>query len=280
VFELDSIVCKVCHKITFLFCLSYNNQNFKKEERYMLGIIGGTGLTELANLNIHRRFIARTPYGEPSQPLVFGDINGHEVVFLARHGGGHTIPPHAVNYRANLWALNSVGVCELLSIATVGGIHQQLRPGDIVLPNQMIDYTYGRKNTFYDGIEQPVKHIDFTNPYSEAMRNKCLEAAKSIQQPLVTEGVYACVQGPRLETAAEINRLERDGSTIVGMTGMPEAVLARELEIDYAALCPVANYAAGRGNSVNGIKLDDAVLLLGHTMIHVMKVIEQLVKRT
>jgi 5'-methylthioinosine phosphorylase len=112
------------------------------------------------------------------------------------------------------------------------------------------------------------------------MRNKCLEAAKSIQQPLVTEGVYACVQGPRLETAAEINRLERDGSTIVGMTGMPEAVLARELEIDYAALCPVANYAAGRGNSVNGIKLDDAVLLLGHTMIHVMKVIEQLVKRT
>jgi 5'-methylthioinosine phosphorylase len=246
----------------------------------MLGIIGGTGLTELANLNIHRRYIARTPYGEPSQPLVFGDINGKEVVFLARHGGGHTIPPHSVNYRANLWALNSVGVCELLSVATVGGIHQQLRPGDIVLPDQIIDYTYGRKNTFHDGIEQAVKHIDFTHPYSESLRKKCFDAAQSIGQPLVSSGVYACVQGPRLETAAEINRLEKDSATIVGMTGMPEAVLARELNLDYAAVCPVANYAAGRGDSMHGIKLDDAVLLLGHTMIKVMKIIEQLVKVT
>ena len=246
----------------------------------MLGIIGGTGLTDLANLNVHRRFIARTPYGEPSQPLVFGDVNGSEVVFLARHGGGHTIPPHAVNYRANLWALHSVGVRELLSVATVGGIHQQLRPGDIVIPDQIIDYTYGRKNTFYDGIEQPVKHIDFTNPYTESMRKKCFDAAKSVQQPFVPSGVYACVQGPRLETAAEINRLERDGATIVGMTGMPEAVLARELGVSYAAICPIANYAAGRGDSVNGIKFEDAVVLLGSTMTKVMKIIEQLTKVT
>lgn len=130
----------------------------------MLGIIGGTGLTALDNLNISKRLIVRTPYGEPSQPLVFGEINGKEVVFLARHGGGHTIPPHAVNYRANIWALHSVGVCDLLSVATVGGIAQNLIPGDIVLPNQILDYTYGRSNTYHDGIELPVRHIDFTQP--------------------------------------------------------------------------------------------------------------------
>jgi 5'-methylthioinosine phosphorylase len=246
----------------------------------MLGIIGGTGLTQLANLNVHRRFIARTPYGEPSQPLVFGDINGRDVVFLARHGGGHTIPPHAVNYRANLWALHSVGVCDLLSVATVGGISQESEPGAIIVPDQIIDYTYGRKNTFHDGIEQPVKHIDFTYPYNEALRQKCLDAAQTIAQPMLAGGVYACVQGPRLETAAEVNRLERDGATIVGMTGMPEAVLARELGLKYAALCPVANYAAGRRDSIDGIKFDEVIELLRHSMVNVMKVIEQLAKVT
>jgi 5'-methylthioadenosine phosphorylase len=246
----------------------------------MLGIIGGTGLTELPNLNIHRRLIARTPYGEPSQPLVFGDVDGVEVVFLARHGGGHTIPPHAVNYRANIWALHSVGVCELLAVATVGGIHLQLRPADIVLPNQIIDYTHGRKNTYHDGIELPVKHIDFTEPYSAEMRRKCLRAAQKIAQPLIEEGVYACVQGPRLETAAEINKLERDGATIVGMTGMPEAVLARELGVAYAAVCPVANYAAGRGDSINGIQFEGVIPLLNQTMLKVMRLIEQIAKES
>jgi 5'-methylthioadenosine phosphorylase len=244
----------------------------------MLGIIGGTGLTELANLNIHRRLIARTPYGEPSQPLVFGDISGVEVVFLARHGGGHTIPPHAVNYRANLWALHSVGVCELLAVATVGGIHASLRPGNIVLPNQIIDYTHGRKNTYHDGIELPVKHIDFTEPYSSAMRQKCINAAAELQQPIIEHGVYACVQGPRLETAAEILRYERDGATLVGMTGMPEAALARELNIAYAALCPVANYAAGKGDSVHGIHFEAVMPLLNQTMHQVRQLIEAIVK--
>lgn len=246
----------------------------------MLGIIGGTGLTELSNLNIHRRLIARTPYGEPSQPLVFGDVDGVEVVFLARHGGGHTIPPHAVNYRANIWALHSVGVCELLAVATVGCIDQQLKPSDIVLPNQIIDYTHGRKNTYHDGIELPVKHIDFTEPYSVEMRQKCLRAAQKVNQPLVEAGVYACVQGPRLETAAEINKLERDGATIVGMTGMPEAALARELGVDYAAICPVANYAAGRGESLSGIQLEAVMPLLNQTMQKVMHLIEQIAKES
>lgn len=244
----------------------------------MLGIIGGTGLAELANLTVQKRLIARTPYGEASQPLVFGEINGEQVVFLARHGAGHTIPPHAVNYRANIWALQSVGVTKLLAIATVGGIGSTLRPGDIVLPNQIIDYTHGRKNTYHDGVELPVKHIDFTEPYDGQLREACLRAAHKINQALHESGVYACVQGPRLETAAEINRLERDGATLVGMTGMPEAVLARELGIAYAALCPVANYAAGRGDSLKEIRFETLMALLNQTMIKVMTLIEQLVK--
>lgn len=239
----------------------------------MLGIIGGTGLTALDNLNISKRLIVRTPYGEPSQPLVFGEINGKEVVFLARHGGGHTIPPHAVNYRANIWALHSVGVCDLLAVATVGGIAPHLSPGDIVLPNQIIDYTYGRSNTYHDGIELPVRHIDFTQPYSQAMRERCLKAAADIGDGLIDGGVYACVQGPRLETAAEINRYERDGATIVGMTGMPEAVLARELGVSYAAICPVANFAAGRGDSAQSIQFEQVMPLLQQTMDKVRAVI-------
>lgn len=244
----------------------------------MLGIIGGTGLAELANLTVQKRLIARTPYGEASQPLVFGEINGEQVVFLARHGAGHTIPPHAVNYRANIWALQSVGVTKLLAIATVGGIGTTLKPGDIVLPDQIIDYTHGRKNTYHDGVELPVKHIDFTEPYDAQLRQACMHAAHKINQSIHEAGVYACVQGPRLETAAEINRLERDGATIVGMTGMPEAVLARELNIAYAALCPVANYAAGRGDSLKEIRFETLMALLNQTMVKVMALIEQIVK--
>jgi 5'-methylthioinosine phosphorylase len=242
----------------------------------MLGIIGGTGLTQLRCLAITRREIARTPYGEASQPLIFGELAGREVIFLARHGGGHTIPPHAVNYRANIWALQQAGVDSLLAIATVGGIASDLNPGDIVLPNQLIDYTHGRKNTYHDGIELPVKHIDFTEPYSASLRKICLQAAGNIQQKLVETGVYACVQGPRLETAAEINRLERDGATIVGMTGMPEAALARELGVHYAALCPVVNQAAGRGNSANGINFADISANLEITMQKVCALIEEI----
>lgn len=242
----------------------------------MLGIIGGTGLTQLKNLKETRRQIARTPYGEASQPLVFGKLAGREVVFLARHGGGHTIPPHAVNYRANVWALHAVGVKNLLAIATVGGIASDLNPGDIALPHQIIDYTHGRDSTYHDGVELPVKHIDFTEPYSAGLRKTCLQAAGNIQQPLHDGGVYACVQGPRLETAAEINRLEHDGATMVGMTGMPEAALARELGLHYAALCPVANHAAGRGSSTHGIQYEDLSEVLVLTVQKVLVLIEEI----
>ena len=242
----------------------------------MLGIIGGTGLTQLSCLQISRREIARTPYGEASQPLIFGDLAGVEVVFLARHGAGHTIPPHAVNYRANIWALHAAGVNNLLAIATVGGIASQLQAGDVVLPDQLIDYTHGRQNTYHDGIELPVKHIDFTEPYSSTLRSIFIQAASNIKQALVETGVYACVQGPRLETAAEINRLERDGATVVGMTGMPEAVLARELNMHYAVLCPVVNHAAGRGDSSKGINFSDISSNLERTMHKVCALIQEI----
>jgi 5'-methylthioinosine phosphorylase len=242
----------------------------------MLGIIGGTGLTQLSCLQRSRREIARTPYGEASQPLVFGSLAGVEVAFLARHGTGHTIPPHAVNYRANIWALHAAGVTNLLAIATVGGISSQLKTGDIVMPDQLIDYTHGRENTYHDGIVMPVKHIDFTSPYSSMLRNMFKQAAANINQALCDGGVYACVQGPRLETAAEINRLERDGATIVGMTGMPEAILAHELGIHYAALCPVVNLAAGRGDSSQGINFADISANLERTMQKVCGLIEEI----
>ena len=243
----------------------------------MLGIIGGTGLTQLANLKIKRRQIMRTPYGEPSGPLSYGDICGYEVVFLPRHGHGHAIPPHLVNYRANIWALHSEGVREIISIGAVCGITQNLSLGMITLPDQIIDYTHGRKNTFFDGGDLPVNHIDFTEPYCPHLRSLCLEAAGNIGETLLDGGVYACVQGPRLDTAAEINRLEKDGATLVGMTGMPEAALARELEMRYAALCPIVNYAAGRGGGKHDIQSEDMSKVLNGTMELVRKLIERVV---
>lgn len=243
----------------------------------MLGIIGGTGLTQLANLEITHRQVIRTPYGEPSGALTFGNVNGHQVVFLARHGYGHTIPPHLVNYRANMWALHSQGVRDVVSVATVGGIAAGLTPGSIVIPNQIIDYTYGRKNTFHDGVEEQVTHIDFTEPYAENLRALCMRAAHNAGEGFVDGGTYAAVQGPRLETAAEINRLDRDGATMVGMTGMPEAALAREIGIDYAAVCVVANHAAGRGSSAKKIHYDEIQQVVSETMCRVRNILEQLV---
>lgn len=244
----------------------------------MLAIIGGTGLTKLENLIIKRREIVRTVYGDPSQPLIFGEVNGKEVVFLARHGSGHSIPPHAVNYRANVAALQQVGVTHIASVATVGGIHADLAAGVIAVPEQVIDYTFGRQSTYFDGDENPVKHIDFTQPFCESLRKQWILAANKASVSIVDHGVYAVMQGPRLETAAEINRLEKDGATMVGMTVMPEAALARELDIRYAAICPVANFAAGRGDSAIGISFDVLVKNLESTMLRVCNIIEHLVE--
>lgn len=244
----------------------------------MLGIIGGTGLTQLANLEVTRRQVVRTPYGEPSGALTFGMLNGREVVFLARHGYGHTIPPHAVNYRANVWALHSEKVSRVVSVASVGGIRNDLKPGALVIPSQIIDYTHGRKHTFFDGPDQPVTHVDFTHPYCNRLRASLREAARRSGQPIVEGGIYATTQGPRLESAAEIDRLERDGADMVGMTGMPEAALARELGLRYAALAVVVNHAAGRGDSADAIHLEQINAVLKAAMIQVRSLLEKLVE--
>jgi 5'-deoxy-5'-methylthioadenosine phosphorylase len=243
----------------------------------MLAIIGGSGLTKLANLEITHRQVIRTPYGEPSGPLTFGRIQSHEIIFLARHGYGHTIPPHEVNYRANIWALHSQGVEDVVAVNSVGGIHALLAPGVIAIPDQILDYTYGRKHTFFEGADRPVNHVDFTHPYTETLRARCIAAAKRCNIGAVNNGVYAAVQGPRLETKAEIDRLERDGATMVGMTGMPEASLAREMELCYAAITVVANHAAGRGASSEKIELDAIYKVLEDGMANVRHILEALV---
>jgi len=242
----------------------------------MLGIIGGSGLTQLASLDVSHREVVRTPYGEPSGAVTFGQISGQPAMFLARHGHGHTIPPHEVNYRANIWALCKRGATGIVSVASVGGIRANLAPGDIVIPHQIIDYTWCRKSTYHEGEGCTVTHIDFTEPYDRALRQAILLAASDVGIPFHTSAVYAATQGPRLETAAEIDRLERDGADVVGMTGMPEAVLARELGVPYAAINVVANYAAGRADSKDGISFEAIDGVLRESMQRVRLVIERL----
>lgn len=243
----------------------------------MLAIIGGSGLTQLSCLEVSRHEVVRTPYGEPSSTLAFGRIGRQEVVFLARHGHGHTIPPHRVNYRANLWALvRAAGASGVISVASVGGIRADLAPGCLVVPHQVIDYTAGRPHTFHDGGEAPVVHVDFTEPYDRPLRERLLCAGRAAGIALVDGAVYAATQGPRLETAAEITRLERDGADIVGMTGMPEAALARELETPYAAVCAVANWAAGRGDSASFIAFDRIEAVLQESLGRARRLIEHL----
>lgn len=242
----------------------------------MLAIIGGTGLTRLSTLAVTHRQVIRTPYGEPSAALVFGELAGHRALFLARHGHGHTIPPHRVNYRANLWALKEQGASCILAVASVGAI-RGCRPGELVLPHQLIDYTWGRPQTFFDGGDQQVVHVDFTRPYAQRVRAICLTGARRGRIALQDGGVYGAVSGPRLETAAEIDRMDRDGATLVGMTGMPEAGLARELGVDYASVCVVVNHAAGRGDSVASVSMETIANVLESAMDRVRALIEHVV---
>ena len=243
----------------------------------MLAIIGGSGLTQLANLEVTHREVMRTPYGDPSGAVTFGQLGGQPVAFLARHGYGHTIPPHEVNYRANLWALHKIGASGVVSVASVGSIRADLKPGDIVIPHQIIDYTWGRKSTYHEGCGVAVRHVDFTDPYDPALRQQLIEAAARAGMTVSDAAVYAVTQGPRLETAAEIDRFERDGADLVGMTAMPEAVLARELGLPYAAINLVANYAAGRADSRHGISFDAIEQVLQESMGRVRTIIAALV---
>ncbi len=211
-----------------------------------LAIIGGTGLSKMDSLTVASSQQLKTPFGTPSVPYILGSINGKEIIFLARHGNPHTIPPHKVNYRANIWALKELGVSEIIAVAAVGGITSAMAPAHIAIPDQIIDYSYGREHTFFADDLETVSHIDFTFPYTQQLRERLIQAAKQQNIAISIEGTYGCTQGPRLESAAEIKRMERDGCDLVGMTGMPEAALARELNIDYAAIAVVANWGAGK----------------------------------
>ncbi|MCG7598709.1 S-methyl-5'-thioinosine phosphorylase [Halomonas sp. McH1-25] len=229
----------------------------------MLAIIGGTGLTTMAGLDVLKRQSAETPLGAASASVVQGTLNGHDLLFLARHGHPYKLPPHRINYRANLWALKQAGATRIIGVNAVGGIDASLLPGALVVPDQIIDYTVGRECTYFDGRFKPLKHIDFSWPYRASLRAELLDAGKKAGETLEDGGIYGCTQGPRLETAAEIARMARDGCRLVGMTGMPEATLARELDIDYACLALVVNPAAGMTDREISLAEIDAVISRG-----------------
>ncbi|MFN2360357.1 MAG: S-methyl-5'-thioinosine phosphorylase [Marinobacter sp.] len=218
--------------------------------RHPVGIIGGTGLTTLSGLKITDERSVNTPWGQPTSALVEGRLGDQTVVFLARHGNPHRIPPHQVNYRANLQALHDAGVRTVVGVNAVGGIHPDMGPAHIVIPDQIIDYTWGRASTFFEGELEETTHIDFTWPYTEKARQILITAARDEGVAFSGFGVYAATQGPRLETAAEVRKLERDGCDLVGMTGMPEASLAAELQMNYVCLALVVNHAAGKSDHI------------------------------
>ena len=235
-----------------------------------IAIIGGTGLSTLKNLAIQKTCTVHTPYGDPSDILTIAKFAEQEIIFLPRHGNAHTIPPHKINYRANIHALKQNDVEAIIAVNAVGGITAEMYPGRIAIPSQIIDYTYAREHTFYTDNLAPVQHIDFSYPYSNALRKKftTLDSIKAMQ--VFLGGVYAATQGPRLETAAEIDKLEKDGCDIVGMTGMPEAALARELDIQYIAICLVVNWAAGKTNKLITIPMIEQHLTTGMDKIQLI----------
>lgn len=208
-----------------------------------VGIIAGSGFNEFEGVSVRDVRKVSTPYGEPSDSYRICEFKENEFVFLARHGSPHRLQPHRINYRANIWGLRDLGVERILSINAVGGINTGLRPGDIVITDQIIDVTSNRANTFYDS--DKVIHIDFTEPYCNELRNALFTAGSRKDVALVNGGTYISVNGPRLETAAEIALFARNGGDVVGMTGMPEACLARELEICFSCIAVVTNSAAG-----------------------------------
>ena len=241
----------------------------------LLGIIGGSGLAQYPGLEITEQKQVETPYGEPSAAIKMGTLNGKKVAFLPRHGDRHSIPPHRINYRANIHALKVIGVTDILAVAAVGGITDKYAPGLLSVPDQIIDYTHSREQSFFSERFRADNHTDFTWPYDAELRQVLLNAAIDASLSAHDGATYAAVQGPRLETAAEIRRLERDGCDLVGMTGMPEACLAREAELRYATLTIVANWAAGKTENVltmteiqqtlaNGI--DDVKSIIAHVI--------------
>ena len=236
-----------------------------------LAIIGGTGLTQLNGLSIIKRETLTTPYGMPSADFITGEYHQKDIIFLARHGNPHTIAPHKINYRANIWGLKHLGVEKIIAVAAVGGITPEMAPAHIAIPDQIIDYSHSRLQTFFEDENYPVTHIDFTYPYNRALRAALIMAAAKADITISPIGTYGCTQGPRLETAAEIKRMEKDGCDLVGMTGMPETSLAKELEMDYAAISVIANWAAGK--TAGEITMAEIERHLHNGMINVAKLL-------
>jgi 5'-methylthioadenosine phosphorylase/5'-methylthioinosine phosphorylase len=220
----------------------------------VLGIIGGSGFGALPRAEVIDRQWVDTPYGAPSAELVTLRHAGQTFLFLPRHGGGHSIPPHAINYRANIQALKDSGVTEIVALGAVGGIAADCGPLRLCVPDQLIDYTWGRLGSFFDGADGDVVHTDLTQPFTQSLRVRLLAAAQALRLEVRDGGAYGVTQGPRLETAAEIQRMQRDGCDLVGMTAMPEAALARERGIGYALLAFVVNWAAGKGDGEVGME--------------------------
>jgi len=216
-----------------------------------VAIIGGSALPSLNKMQMIEEYDIETPYGATSAPLQKGLFAGREIVFLDRHGITRTTPPHKINYRANIWALKELGIKYIVGISIVGGIRADMTPGHFAFPDQLIDYTYNRPATFFEDDFNFNRHIDFTYPYCRQLHSKLVDAAQELGLNFSDDATYAVTQGPRFETVAEVNLLERDGCDIIGMTAMPEAVLARELEMNYACVAIVGTKAAGRSDGFN-----------------------------
>lgn len=215
--------------------------------RVKIGVIGGTGVYNPDILNNVETKVITTPYGQIE--LTIGEYNGKKIAFLPRHGGGHTVPPHKINYRGNIAALKFIGVEKIIATAAVGSVNKDLEPGSLVLIDQFIDFTKNRPSTFFEG-ENGVLHIDLTNPYCPDLCKVIRNAAQEINLPINCGGTYVCTEGPRFETPAEISMFKQWGGDLVGMTSVPEVVLAREAEICYSSIATVTNYAAGISNNM------------------------------
>jgi len=238
-----------------------------------IAIIGGSSLNDLEQLSSSSPVSSETKYGQASSGIRSGQFAGKQVVFVARHGADYQTPPHLINYRANIQRLKELGVEKILAVNTVGGINSKMPAGCIVIPDQLIDYSWGRHSTYSE--QGNVIFIEFEKPFDSQLRTTLLDSAVQADLDCIDFGVYGCTQGPRLETAAEINRLERDGCDLVGMTAMPEAALARELGIAYASICLVVNPAAGRSEQPISMAQVEKIASVG--MVKVVQLLEHAV---
>jgi len=241
----------------------------------LVAIIGGSILPQLNDLKVKQENWPETPFGKTSSPLKYGNFNDREVIFLDRHGAARATPPHLINYRANMWALKELGVKYAIGLSIVGGIRSDMTTGHFVFPDQLIDYTYDRPNTCYEKFDMS-QHIDFTYPYDQGLHSCIIDAAQMLHLDYTDDATYAVTQGPRFETMAEITRLERDGCDVVGMTAMPEALLARELNIKYASIAVVGSKAAGRTDGLS-ISIEQVRKVVNDSVTEMRKLLKQVI---